>query len=159
MIDRHHRAAVVFAVQSWLGESEDAKKTSSAPGVMSVLMSGTCAFMKHRPPSHHPHMAGTTYSYAHTYTRTHTLDAMRKVSQGRERKRKEAQRTRKRDKRLYANQTERRKRKHEKLTCFRACFIVMALGVTYMPLFFPPTRGGAAAGGSGTEPAAPVPSS
>ncbi|KZZ93251.1 putative protein family UPF0139 [Moelleriella libera RCEF 2490] len=68
-------AAVVFAVQSWLGESEDAKKTSSAPGVMSVLMS------------------------------------------------------------------------------------VMALGVTYMPLFFPPTRGGAAAGGSGTEPAAPVPSS
>ncbi|QUC20082.1 uncharacterized protein UV8b_04323 [Ustilaginoidea virens] len=66
-------AAVVFTVQNWLGESEDAKKKSSTPGVFSVLMS------------------------------------------------------------------------------------VMALGVTYMPLFLPPNRG--PAGGSRTEPPAPVPSS
>lgn len=35
------RAAVVFTVQNWLGESEDAKKKSSTPGILSVLMSGT----------------------------------------------------------------------------------------------------------------------
>ncbi|KAK1780537.1 hypothetical protein QBC45DRAFT_391346 [Copromyces sp. CBS 386.78] len=32
-------AAVVFAVQSWLGESEDSKKSSSTPGYFSVGMS------------------------------------------------------------------------------------------------------------------------
>ncbi|EAA36057.1 hypothetical protein GE21DRAFT_1244 [Neurospora crassa] len=32
-------AAVVFAVQSWLGESEDTKKSTSTPGYFSVGMS------------------------------------------------------------------------------------------------------------------------
>ncbi|KAG5944608.1 hypothetical protein E4U53_006864, partial [Claviceps sorghi] len=64
------RAAVVFTVQNWLGESQDTKK--STPGIFSVLMS------------------------------------------------------------------------------------VMALGVTYMPLFLPPRGAGSP---SGTQPAAPVPSS
>ncbi|KAH6894075.1 hypothetical protein B0T10DRAFT_603629 [Thelonectria olida] len=32
-------AAVVFSIQSWLGESEDAKKNSSTPGYFSVGMS------------------------------------------------------------------------------------------------------------------------
>ncbi|KAK2598928.1 hypothetical protein QQS21_005606 [Conoideocrella luteorostrata] len=32
-------AAVVFTTQNWLGESEDAKKNSSTPGIFSVLMS------------------------------------------------------------------------------------------------------------------------
>ncbi|KAG6013525.1 hypothetical protein E4U54_006624 [Claviceps lovelessii] len=32
-------AAVVFTVQNWLGESQDATKTSSTPGIFSVLMS------------------------------------------------------------------------------------------------------------------------
>ncbi|KYK59931.1 uncharacterized protein DCS_01065 [Drechmeria coniospora] len=32
-------AAVIFSIQSWLGESEEAKKSSSTPGVFSVVMS------------------------------------------------------------------------------------------------------------------------
>ncbi|KAH6981841.1 hypothetical protein BGZ61DRAFT_475275 [Ilyonectria robusta] len=32
-------AAVVFSIQSWLGESEDAKKNSTTPGYFSVGMS------------------------------------------------------------------------------------------------------------------------
>ncbi|GJN67488.1 hypothetical protein PLIIFM63780_004930 [Purpureocillium lilacinum] len=32
-------AAVVFSIQSYLGESEDAKKASSTPGYFSILMS------------------------------------------------------------------------------------------------------------------------
>lgn len=35
------RASVVFSLQSWLGEGEDARKGSSTPGYFSVLMSGT----------------------------------------------------------------------------------------------------------------------
>ncbi|KPM33882.1 hypothetical protein AK830_g12690, partial [Neonectria ditissima] len=33
-----NRAAVVFSIQSWLGESEDAKKNSTTPGYFSVGM-------------------------------------------------------------------------------------------------------------------------
>lgn len=38
---RWHRAAVVFSVQSWLGESEETKKSTSTPGYFSVGMSRT----------------------------------------------------------------------------------------------------------------------
>jgi hypothetical protein len=34
-----NRAAFVFSLQSWLGESEDAKKNSSTPGYFTVGMS------------------------------------------------------------------------------------------------------------------------
>ncbi|KAF4465824.1 hypothetical protein FALBO_7327 [Fusarium albosuccineum] len=34
-----NRAAVVFSIQSWLGESEDSKKNSTTPGYFSVGMS------------------------------------------------------------------------------------------------------------------------
>jgi hypothetical protein len=34
------RASVVFAIQNWLGESSEAKKTSSQPAYFSVGMSG-----------------------------------------------------------------------------------------------------------------------
>lgn len=37
--DTIYRAAVVFSVQNWLGESEETKKTSSTPGYFSVGMS------------------------------------------------------------------------------------------------------------------------
>lgn len=37
----NNRAAVIFSVQSWLGESEDAKKNASTPGYFSVGMSST----------------------------------------------------------------------------------------------------------------------
>ena len=33
------RAAVVFSIQNWLGESEDTQKSSSTPGYFSVGMS------------------------------------------------------------------------------------------------------------------------
>lgn len=36
------RAAVVFSIQTWLGEGEEARKASSTPGYFSVLMSSTC---------------------------------------------------------------------------------------------------------------------
>jgi hypothetical protein len=39
MADSRHRAAVVFSVQSYLGESEDARKSSGTPGYFSVGMS------------------------------------------------------------------------------------------------------------------------
>jgi hypothetical protein len=41
--DGYHkrRASVVFAIQNWLGESEEAKKTSSQPAYFSVGMSST----------------------------------------------------------------------------------------------------------------------
>jgi hypothetical protein len=35
------RAAVVFSIQSWLGESEESKKNSTTPGYFSVGMSST----------------------------------------------------------------------------------------------------------------------
>ena len=34
-----NRAAVVFSLQSWLGESEDSKKGNSTPGYFGVAMS------------------------------------------------------------------------------------------------------------------------
>ena len=37
------RASVVFAVQNWLGESQEAKKTSSQPAYFSVGMSSESA--------------------------------------------------------------------------------------------------------------------
>jgi len=36
------RAAVVFSVQSWLGESEETKKSANTPGYFSVAMAGRC---------------------------------------------------------------------------------------------------------------------
>ena len=33
------RAAVVFSLQNWLGESEDTKKSNSTPGYFNVAMS------------------------------------------------------------------------------------------------------------------------
>jgi hypothetical protein len=38
----HARASVVFAIQNWLGESAEAKKTSSQPAYFSVGMSSEC---------------------------------------------------------------------------------------------------------------------
>lgn len=38
---RKCRASVVFSVQTWLGESEETKKSSATPGYFSVGMSGT----------------------------------------------------------------------------------------------------------------------
>jgi hypothetical protein len=35
-------AALVYSIQSWLGESEDSKKNSSTPGYFSVGMSRKC---------------------------------------------------------------------------------------------------------------------
>jgi hypothetical protein len=35
------RAALVFSVQNWLGESEDSKKKAATSGIFSVGMSGT----------------------------------------------------------------------------------------------------------------------
>lgn len=35
------RAAVVFAVQSWLAETPESKKTSTTPGIFSVGMART----------------------------------------------------------------------------------------------------------------------
>jgi hypothetical protein len=37
-------AAVVFSIQSWLGESEETKKSSSTPGYFNVGMSGRAIF-------------------------------------------------------------------------------------------------------------------
>ncbi|QPH18818.1 hypothetical protein C2857_003918 [Epichloe festucae Fl1] len=42
-------AAVVFTVQNWLGESEDAKKKSSTPGILSVLMSAMALGVTYMP--------------------------------------------------------------------------------------------------------------
>ncbi|KAG6027793.1 hypothetical protein E4U41_000838 [Claviceps citrina] len=42
-------AAVVFAIQNWLGESQDAKKNSSTPGIFSVLMSAMALGVTYMP--------------------------------------------------------------------------------------------------------------
>ncbi|KAG6006612.1 hypothetical protein E4U21_006834 [Claviceps maximensis] len=44
-------AAVVFTVQNWLGESQDANKSSSTPGIFSVLMSGVGGASGTQPPA------------------------------------------------------------------------------------------------------------
>lgn len=45
----YHRASVVFSVQTWLGESEETKKSSATPGYFSVGMSGTHPETKSTP--------------------------------------------------------------------------------------------------------------
>ena len=44
----YERASVVFAIQNWLGESSEAKKTSSQPAYFSVGMSSKIhSFLSH----------------------------------------------------------------------------------------------------------------
>lgn len=43
-VTRDYRAAVVFSMQSWLGESEATRQTTSTPGYFSVGMSGESNF-------------------------------------------------------------------------------------------------------------------
>jgi len=38
LTDHLHRAALIFSIQSWLGESEESRKNSSTPGYFSVGM-------------------------------------------------------------------------------------------------------------------------
>lgn len=45
-----YRAAVVFSIQTWLGESEDTRKNSSTPGYLNVGLAGMRA--SHNPESH-----------------------------------------------------------------------------------------------------------
>ncbi|RDA94590.1 hypothetical protein CP533_2400 [Ophiocordyceps camponoti-saundersi (nom. inval.)] len=93
-------AAVVFSIQSWLGESEDAKKGNGTPGYFTVVMS-------------------SEYTYdASCITTPSAFDH------------------------LFSNCKE---------TPMRT---IMALLVTYLPLFMPPPPGPAT---SGTEAPAPEP--
>ncbi|PHH63528.1 hypothetical protein CDD81_5715 [Ophiocordyceps australis] len=50
-------AAVVFSVQSWLGESEDAKKASGTPGYLSVIMSVMALLVTYAPIFFPPRLA------------------------------------------------------------------------------------------------------
>ncbi|PFH59437.1 hypothetical protein XA68_12314 [Ophiocordyceps unilateralis] len=56
-------AAVVFSIQSWLGESEEAKKGNGTPGYFSVIMStmalGVTYLPLLMPPSTGPTASGT----------------------------------------------------------------------------------------------------
>jgi hypothetical protein len=40
VISKSIRASVVFAIQNWLGESNESKKSASQPAIFSVGMSG-----------------------------------------------------------------------------------------------------------------------
>ncbi|CCU82959.1 hypothetical protein BGHDH14_bgh05041 [Blumeria hordei DH14] len=42
-------ASVIFAVQSWLGESSETKKKSSQPAIFSILMSVMSLFVTYLP--------------------------------------------------------------------------------------------------------------
>lgn len=42
-------ASVIFAVQSWLGESSDTKKKSSQPAIFTILMSVMSLFVTYLP--------------------------------------------------------------------------------------------------------------
>ncbi|SZF05303.1 unnamed protein product [Blumeria hordei] len=44
-----NRASVIFAVQSWLGESSETKKKSSQPAIFSILMSVMSLFVTYLP--------------------------------------------------------------------------------------------------------------
>lgn len=43
--DLRDRAALIIAIQNWLGESEQAKKNAAMPGYLSVGMSCRCGPM------------------------------------------------------------------------------------------------------------------